>query len=137
MIFFFFYERTRKGWPFNIGDCLIEGITWTGLTNSVHIKFLQSIFHYYLCVNLIFNLPLWNVKTNVNIISIVCLWWEYKAIKKHYCMTSDNVFSNWLSSLVTVFDKTLYSPRATKHGEYNLLTSYTKLNHRKCDKSLL
>jgi len=27
-------------------------------------------------------------------------------------MTSDNVFSDWLTSLVTFFDKTLYSPRA-------------------------
>jgi hypothetical protein len=26
-----FYDRTRKGWPFNTGDCLIEVTTWTGL----------------------------------------------------------------------------------------------------------
>jgi hypothetical protein len=30
-----FYDRRRKGWPFNTGDCLIEMIAWTGLT--VHI----------------------------------------------------------------------------------------------------
>ena len=30
-----------------------------------------------------------------------------------YYMTSDNVFSDWLTSLVTFFDKTLYSPRVT------------------------
>ena len=30
-----------------------------------------------------------------------------------YYMTSDNVFSDWLTSLVTIFDKTLYSPRVT------------------------
>jgi len=28
-------------------------------------------------------------------------------------MTSDNVFSDWLTSLVKIFDKTLYSPRMT------------------------
>jgi len=28
-------------------------------------------------------------------------------------MTSDNVFSDWLMSLVTFFDKTLYSPCVT------------------------
>jgi len=28
-----------------------------------------------------------------------------------YYMTSDNVFSDWLTSLVMFFDKTLYSPR--------------------------
>jgi hypothetical protein len=45
----------------------------------------------------------------------------------HY-MISDNVFSNWLTSLVTFFDKMLYSPR---------VTSSTKLNQRKRrDKSL-
>ena len=27
-----FYDRTRKKWPFNTGDCLIEVTTWTGLT---------------------------------------------------------------------------------------------------------
>jgi len=37
-------------------------------------------------------------------------------------MTSDNVFSDWLTSLITFFDKTLYSPR---------VTSFTKLNQRK------
>ena len=30
-----------------------------------------------------------------------------------YYMTSDNVFSELLTSLVTFFDKTLYSPRVT------------------------
>ena len=38
-------------------------------------------------------------------------------------MISDNVFSDWLTSLVTFFDKMLYSPR---------VTSSTKLNQRKC-----
>jgi len=28
-------------------------------------------------------------------------------------MTSDNVFSDWLTYLETFFDKTLYSPHAT------------------------
>jgi predicted nucleic acid-binding protein len=27
-----FYDRTRKGGPFNISDCLIEVTTWAGLT---------------------------------------------------------------------------------------------------------
>jgi hypothetical protein len=31
--------------------------------------------------------------------------------KTFYYMTSDNVFSDWLTSLVTFFDKTLQSPR--------------------------
>jgi hypothetical protein len=43
-------------------------------------------------------------------------------------MTSDNVFSDCLTSLVTFFDKTLYLPR---------VTSSTNLNQRKRrDKSL-
>jgi len=27
-----FYDRTRKEWPFNTGDCLIEVTSWVGLT---------------------------------------------------------------------------------------------------------
>ena len=27
-----FYDRTRKRWPFNTGDCLIEVTAWAGLT---------------------------------------------------------------------------------------------------------
>jgi hypothetical protein len=27
-----FYEKTRKRWPFNTGDCLIEVTSWAGLT---------------------------------------------------------------------------------------------------------
>jgi len=27
-----FNHMTRKSWPFNTGDCLIEVITWAGLT---------------------------------------------------------------------------------------------------------
>ena len=27
-----FYDRTRKGWPFNAGYCLIEVTTLAGLT---------------------------------------------------------------------------------------------------------
>jgi len=30
-----FYVRTRKMWPFNTGDCLIEVTTWTGLSVQV------------------------------------------------------------------------------------------------------
>ena len=30
-----FYDRTRKMWPFNTGDCLIEVTTWAGLTVTV------------------------------------------------------------------------------------------------------
>jgi hypothetical protein len=26
-----FYDRTRKRWPFNIGDCLIKMFSWAGL----------------------------------------------------------------------------------------------------------
>jgi hypothetical protein len=45
-----------------------------------------------------------------------------------YYMISDNVFSDWLTSLVMFFEKMLYSPR---------VTSSTKLNQRKRrDKSL-
>jgi hypothetical protein len=32
----YFNDRTRKGWPFNTSDCLIEVTTWTGL--AVHVK---------------------------------------------------------------------------------------------------
>ena len=38
-----FYHRTRKGWPFNTGDCLIEVTTWAGLT--VHI-FVSSLVEF-------------------------------------------------------------------------------------------
>ena len=27
-----FYDRTRKRWPVNAGDCLIEVTLWAGLT---------------------------------------------------------------------------------------------------------
>jgi hypothetical protein len=27
-----FYECTRKMWPFNTGDCIIEVTSWVGLT---------------------------------------------------------------------------------------------------------
>ena len=30
--FDFSYDRTRKRWPFNTGDCLIEMTAWTSLT---------------------------------------------------------------------------------------------------------
>ena len=51
-------------------------------------------------------------------------------------MTSDNVVSNRLTSLVTFFDKTLYSTPATTHVEYNILMSCTKLGKRKrCGKA--
>jgi len=29
-----FYDRTRKGWPFNTSDCLIEVSLWVGLIVS-------------------------------------------------------------------------------------------------------
>jgi len=32
-----FYDRTRKRWPLNTGDCLIEVTTWLGLTVHVYI----------------------------------------------------------------------------------------------------
>jgi hypothetical protein len=37
-----FYDRTRKWWPFNTGDCLIELTAWAGLTN-VYIGEEQTI----------------------------------------------------------------------------------------------
>jgi hypothetical protein len=53
-------------------------------------------------------------------------------------MTSDNVFSDWLTSLVTFFDKTLLiTARDVTRGEYNIPTSCTIRNQRKRrDKSL-
>jgi hypothetical protein len=39
--------------------------------------------------------------------------------KTIYCMISDNVFSDWLKSLVTFFDKMLYSPRVTSSTKLN------------------
>jgi hypothetical protein len=54
--------------------------------NYIHIKFLhQSIFHY-LCINLFFNLPLWSVKKNVIIITIVCLM---KCEYNYYCLSDE------------------------------------------------
>jgi hypothetical protein len=45
---------------------------------------------------------------------------DYKYI---YYMTSDNVFFDWLTSLVTFFDKTLYSTRKkSREGEHNIPT---------------
>jgi hypothetical protein len=36
---------TRKGWPFNTGDCLIEVTTWEGLTvNELQIVFYIQLF---------------------------------------------------------------------------------------------
>ena len=35
------------------------------------------------------------------------------ANNKHYYMTSDNVLPDWPTSLLTFFDKTLYSPHPT------------------------
>ena len=40
--------------------------------------------------------------------------------KRFYYMTSDNVFSDWLTPLVTLFDKTLQSPRK-KSREVNII----------------
>jgi hypothetical protein len=37
-----FYDSTRKRWPFNTGDCLIEVPTWAGLT-VVYIVFFVSV----------------------------------------------------------------------------------------------
>ena len=39
----------------------------------------------------------------------------------YYYMISDNVFSNWLTSLVTFFDKTIFISSGVTHGEYNIL----------------
>ena len=33
---------TRKGLPFNTGDCLIEVITWSGLTLHVKIPYNEN-----------------------------------------------------------------------------------------------
>ena len=41
------YDRTRKWWPFNTGDCLLEVTTWAGLTvylRSVNCFFFNSDF---------------------------------------------------------------------------------------------
>ena len=43
-----------------------------------------------------------------------------KLAKDNYYMTSDNVFSDWLTSLVTFFDKTLYST-CKKSREVNII----------------
>jgi hypothetical protein len=37
-----FYDRTRKKRPFNTSDCLIEVITWAGLTVDVLINWLVT-----------------------------------------------------------------------------------------------
>ena len=40
----FFYDRTRKGWPFNTGEFLIEATTWAGLTIHRSIDILYFFF---------------------------------------------------------------------------------------------
>ena len=40
-----FYDRTRKGWPFNTGDCLTEVTTWEGLTVFKLFFPLLSLLH--------------------------------------------------------------------------------------------
>ena len=45
--------------------------------------------------------------------------WSAIHVIVYYYMTSDNVFSDWLTSLVTFFDKTLYSTRK-KSRELNI-----------------
>jgi hypothetical protein len=44
---------------------------------------------------------------------------KYVDTNDNYFMTSDNVFSDWLRSLVTFFDKSLYSTRK-KSREVNI-----------------
>ena len=41
-----FYNRIRKRWPFNTGDCLIEVTRWTGLTVSSYGEGEKFSNHY-------------------------------------------------------------------------------------------
>jgi len=40
-----FYDRSRKRWPFNTGDCLIEVTTWEGFSvyNTVLMKVIPEL----------------------------------------------------------------------------------------------
>jgi hypothetical protein len=44
-----FYDRTRKGWPFDTGDCLIEVTIWAGLTEmfNLHTLFITIYICFY------------------------------------------------------------------------------------------
>ena len=53
-------------------------------------------------------------------INHIVVWTIVSNKKEMYYMTSDNVFSDWLTSLVTFFDKTLYSSRK-KSREVNII----------------
>ena len=53
-------------------------------------------------------------------IAFQCSITQWSAIIVYYYMTSDNVFSDWLTSLVTFFYKTLYSTRK-KSREVNII----------------
>jgi hypothetical protein len=44
----------------------------------------------------------------------------------NYDMTSDNVYSDWLTSLVTFFDKTLYSPRKESREVNIIFQSFSR-----------
>jgi hypothetical protein len=46
-----FYHRTRKRWPFNTGDCLIEVTAWAGLT-VFGLWELNSFIHGYNKINI-------------------------------------------------------------------------------------
>ena len=65
-----------------------------------------------------------NFITSLKVLEIVFAW-ETSMIdilyyNVYYYMTPDNVFSDWLTSLVTFFDKTLYSTRK-KSQELNII----------------
>jgi hypothetical protein len=40
------FSMTRKGWPFNTGDCLIEVTTWAGLTVYIYLFTHLVSFHH-------------------------------------------------------------------------------------------
>jgi hypothetical protein len=52
--------------------------------------------------------------------------------KRFYYMTSDNVFSDWLTPLVTLFDKTLQSPRKKSREVSCNFDNYHHMSHCKC-----
>ena len=72
-----------------------------------------SCYHQYSVHDYYLSVPYMAVKRSIDYVMHCCVCKSLPNYTTYYYMTSDNVFSYWLTSLVTFFDKMLYSPRVT------------------------
>ena len=54
------FTMTRKKWPFNTGDCLIEVTSWAGLTVSENLPNENSTFLEKVVIRQTMKSKLWN-----------------------------------------------------------------------------